>query len=85
MSEEFKLKVYKEFQQIHRQLADHSLIFSELKAGQQKLEAGQQKLEAGQQKLEAEIKEVRADVLLMDSKLNFICNYLRRQMEDDTP
>ena len=83
MSEEFEHKVHKEFNLVHRQLADHGQMLGELKAGQQKLEAGQQKLEAGFSGVKAEIGELRADMMLMDSKLNFLCDFIRRQMEDE--
>lgn len=73
---DFEHRVTKELGLIHRQLGDHSQMLGELKIGQQKLEAGQKKLEG-------EISEVRADIALMDHKLSFICNFIRKQLEDE--
>ncbi len=104
MSEEFEKKVHREFNLIHRQLADHGQMLSELKVGQKKLEVGQQQLEGKIETIELEVSsirsevssirseissiksdigELRADMIMMDSKLTYLCDFIRRQIQDE--
>ncbi|WP_153301622.1 hypothetical protein [Endozoicomonas arenosclerae] len=80
---QFEQHVHKELANINRQLADHSQMLGELKTGQNKLDSDVATLKEGQTRLDAEVREIRADLVLMDSKLDFITAFIKQQISQD--